>query len=75
VVRIVWWINRNGVFLKGVAMSFKVVFLVCIAVGLLFFLISAGQMTRSDEELKYIVFASAALLAGGLVALAIHDKK
>ncbi|MHC4483149.1 MAG: hypothetical protein ACYSW4_06340 [Planctomycetota bacterium] len=56
-------------------MSFKVVFLACIAVGLLFFLISAILLAQVSGELKYVVFASTALLASGLIALAISDRK
>jgi uncharacterized membrane protein (UPF0136 family) len=62
-------------FLKGETMSFKVVFLVCIAVGLLFFLISAVLLAQVSGGLKYVVLASTALLASGLIALAINDRK
>lgn len=56
-------------------MSFKVVFLVCIALGLLFFLISAILLAQVSGGLKYVVLASTALLASGLIALAVNDRK
>ncbi|MHC4193876.1 MAG: hypothetical protein ACYS8I_13725 [Planctomycetota bacterium] len=56
-------------------MTVKAILTVCIAVALIFFFISAFQMAQVNRELRYIAFASAIVLAAGLVALAIHEKK
>ena len=56
-------------------MTVKTILTICVGVALIFFLISAYQMAQINRELRYIVFASAIVLVGGLVALAIHEKK
>ena len=56
-------------------MTVKGVLLICIAIALIFFFVSAAQMVQVNQDLRYIAFASAIVLAGGLIALAIYEKK
>ena len=56
-------------------MSIKAVLLICIAIALIFFFVSAAQMAQVNQELRYIAFASAIVLTDGLIDLAIHEKK
>ena len=56
-------------------MTVKTILTICVGVALIFFVTSAFQMAQINQELRYIVFASAIVLAGGLIALAIHEKK